>query len=138
MKNLQNIFITLLLLVTFTSYGQGGIAEKLMDKYKVETAAVLGHTFNVGDTLTLNIGSLEDGRFLSTKMNPLVFGGAEYLPARYAVTRFIISKIWSATKGLNEYVTIVYYNPEVRKQTKYSQVHVDIKVAILKDELILE
>ena len=84
-----------------------------MDKYNVQTSAIMGHTFSVGDTLTFAVGSLPNGEFMCTQLSPMLFyrtvEAPPHLPANYINLRFIIAKIRIVSVGLNTSTSLVIF-----------------------------
>ena len=132
---MKNLLASILLLIPAFGYGQG-IAEKSLDKYNVQTIEVLGHSFNVGDTLTFTNGSSPNGDFISTQLSPSAFLSAgetpPHLTATYNNFRYIIEKIRYIKQGLNSQTLLIIY---IGKKTP---VYVDVQVAIVKNEIFLK
>ena len=112
--------------------GKNSIYEKLLNKWNVETVTVLGKTFNIGDTLTLNIGAGLNGEFISTKMNEGM-GGQTHLGALYIEYNFIIWKIRERKDGLNSYIIISFLMDLGKKKVIVS---LDPRIAIARKELL--
>lgn len=128
--------ILFLSLVLFGLSLFGQKLEKMLDKYNVSSAEVMGHLFSVGDTLTFNKGSSSDGEFLSTMSSPALYMQVmqppPHLPADFTNTKFIIQKIRSTKYGLNSEISIVIY---IGKDTP---VWINTDLAITNKEILLK
>jgi hypothetical protein len=134
------ILITVLFLSCHVCFGQNKIIFdrmiKTMDKSMVQEIEVMGHKFSVGDTLTFTTGSIPNGEFLSTTlMSRTVLDNApqmpDHLPGNFINRRFIISKIYSQTTGLNTFNTLVL---DLDKKNEIF-VFVDPVIALTKKEI---
>jgi hypothetical protein len=133
---MKNYILTLtFLLFSLIAFGQK-ITEKWYDKFNVQTIEVLGHAFSVGDTLTLNKGSLPNGEFVSTLLSPVTFinnaSNPPHLPANYANYKFILEKIRNFKQGLNSQTNLFVH---VGKDTP---VWIDANLALTAKELLIK
>jgi hypothetical protein len=120
----------LLLFVTSVCYGQN--MEKIMDKYNVQNSEVSEHLFSIGDTITLAVGSSNNGEFVSGVIPTYVGGPIPHLSANYNHNRFIIQKIRVVTQGLNSQTSII-----IDLGSK-SIAYIDAALAIDKNEIVLK
>lgn len=99
---------------------------------KNKSAEVMGHVFNVGDTITFTSGTMPNGDFACATVSPALFVMTDDTPPNlgggYAGMKFIIEKIKTAKIGMNVAVTLVI---KVLSQP----VWIDTSMAIAKKEI---
>jgi len=123
MKSLKAFLVIFLLTTPYLIHAQ-----------TVKTAIVLGHTFSVGDTITLTKGTMTNGDFMSTfvasTLSPME--KPTHLSMENTNFKFIIEGIELKKLGMNTstLLTIRYRDNTIA--------WVDASVAITKKEIVLK
>jgi hypothetical protein len=110
------------------------ITSSIIQAQAVKTAKVLGHTFSVGDTITLTKGTMPNGDFMSTfvasTLSPME--KPTHISMENTNFKFIIEDIELHKTGMNTstLLTIQYRDNTIA--------WVDASIAITKKEIVLK